>query len=175
VVEESGRLDEGKHGGLVVEEMNICMVFYVVGEVNGRLGGGVDSGGELEVVVMGICMASWEMEEVSGRLGGECKVGEPVVVVMSICRVSLVVVVSGRLDEGKRGGLPRHSRQGSARRQQAVMTNTHLPDPDTSRFSYENKKASCGPRSQPSYIAKGYNTHEEPHSQELFYNEKNRR
>jgi hypothetical protein len=53
VVVVSGRLDEGKHGGLVVVEMHICMAFYGGEGVNGKLGGGVDSGGGLEVVENG--------------------------------------------------------------------------------------------------------------------------
>ncbi|PNX66593.1 hypothetical protein L195_g063125, partial [Trifolium pratense] len=53
--------------------MHICMAFYVVGEVNGKLGGGVDSGGgglDLEVVENDSNMVSWLVEEASGRLGG---------------------------------------------------------------------------------------------------------
>jgi hypothetical protein len=63
VVVVSGRLDEGKHGGLVVVEMHICMAFYREEEVNGKLGGGVDSGGGLEVVEKGSSSGGLEVVE----------------------------------------------------------------------------------------------------------------
>ncbi|KAL4358406.1 hypothetical protein AHAS_Ahas09G0283500 [Arachis hypogaea] len=82
-VEESDTLGEGVRGGPEVEEMGTCKASLVVAE-SGTLGEdeGVDMGEGEGVGVGG------DEDEGVGE-GGKC---EPVVVVMSTCRVSLVVV-----------------------------------------------------------------------------------
>jgi hypothetical protein len=55
---------------LVVVEMLICMAFCREEGVNGKLGGGVDSDGGLEVVENGSMMGCELVEEVGDRMGG---------------------------------------------------------------------------------------------------------
>ncbi|CAJ1976715.1 unnamed protein product [Sphenostylis stenocarpa] len=77
-VEESGKPGEGKDSycALEVEEMGICMAFYVevgvvVVEESGRLDDeGVGACALLEVVVMGICRASLEVVGETGTCKG---------------------------------------------------------------------------------------------------------